>query len=297
MNPNTNSACDDGDTSGLCATRNEPRVTIITACRNSAQTIGNTIQSIIDQHYTSAEHIIVDAVSDDGTAEVVAVHGDSISLWIREPDDGIADAWNKGIRRATGEVIGILNADDFYAPGTIAAVVNTFERSPDCGFVFGDLSMINASNVCSYKVLGRPEYEKNTRYHMLGVPHPAVFVKKWVYDQVGLFNTKYKICADYELIRRVISQGIKGVCIPRTLTMMREGGLAEKERALQLKEVREISIKYGANTTTAGFLFWIKYLRFQIGKSIARSGVSLSTQRKLVHGTNWLFRRSSHRPE
>lgn len=273
-----------------------PKVSIITACRNSGQTIGNTIRSIIDQHYASTEHIIIDANSDDGTAEIIAEHGASISLWVREPDDGIADAWNKGIRRATGEIIGILNADDFYAPGTIAAVVNAFERSPDYGFVFGDLNMMNPSNEYSYKVLGRPEYEKNTRYHMLGVPHPTVFVKKWAYDEVGLFNTNYKICADYELIRRVISQGIKGVCIPRTLTNMREGGIAERERALQLKEVREISIKYGANKTTAEFLFWTKYLRFQIGKSIARSGLSLSTQRKLVHGTNWLFRRSSDRP-
>lgn len=290
MNPNTRSACDDGDASSLCTTGNEPRVTIITACRNSAQTIGNTIQSIIDQHYTSTEHIIIDANSDDGTAEVIAMHGDSISLWVREPDDGIADAWNKGIRRATGEIIGILNADDFYASGTIAKVVEVFNKNTECGFVFGDLQMINGDTGQGYTVFGRADYERIIRYHMLGIPHPTVFVRRSVYEQVGLVDTAYRICTDYEFIRRMISMGIKGEYLPHVLTVMREGGLSERDRVLASKEVLDISTKYGANRILAQCYFYAKSLRFYIGKAINRLGFSLSTQRRLVHGMKWRFR-------
>jgi glycosyltransferase involved in cell wall biosynthesis len=271
-------------------TESEPKVTIITACRNSGDTIGNTIQSIVDQDYLNIEHIIVDANSDDGTAEIIASYGESISLWIREPDDGIADAWNKGIKKANGEIIGILNADDFYNPGTIRAMVDAFNRNTEYGFAFGDLKMMDRSSGRSYRVFGRPEYESNTRYHMLGMPHPAVFVKKWVYDRVGLFDTKYRICADYELMRRTIVQGVKGVYVPRTLTIMSEGGVAERERMLLLREVREISVKYGASKTVAGFSFWAKCLRFHVGKAIAFVGPSLSTQRRVLHGGSWFFR-------
>jgi glycosyltransferase involved in cell wall biosynthesis len=290
MKRDTSASVEADKTNRLTATSDEPKITIITACRNSANTIGNTIRSVIDQHCPNTEHIIIDANSDDGTAVVIEGYGDNISLWVREADDGIADAWNKGIRRATGDIIGILNSDDFYAPGTIVTVVNAFNSDPECGFVFGDLEMINGSTGRSYKVLGRPEYRENTRYHMLGVPHPTVFIKKWVYDKVGLFDTGFRICADYELIRRVISKGIKGVCIPRTITIMREGGLAEIERTLLLREVRRISIRYGANRTIAWLLFWMKYLRFQIGKTIACFGLSLSTQRWLIHGKNSLIK-------
>jgi glycosyltransferase involved in cell wall biosynthesis len=271
---------------------NPPKVTIITVCRNGADTIEDTIRSVIGQGYGNLEYIIVDAESDDGTADIIERYKDHVTVWIREPDNGITDAWNKGIKRATGEIIGIINADDFYASGTIATVIDVFANNAGCGFVFGDLTMVNGATGRSYKVPGRPEYIESTRYHMLGVPHPTVFVGKWVYDEVGLFDTRYRICADYELIRRVITKGIKGICIPRTLTIMREGGVAERERTLLLREVKTISITYGANRAIAWLLFSMKYLRFQIGKTIARCGLSLSTQRWLVHGKNDLFRRS-----
>jgi glycosyltransferase involved in cell wall biosynthesis len=265
----------------------QPRVNIITACRNSVRTIEGSIGSVIDQDYRNVEHIIIDAESTDGTYEIISRFQKKITIWVREPDDGIADAWNKGIKRTTGEIIGILNADDLYTVGTISAVVDTFESNPECGFVFGDLEMRNSATGRSYRVYGRADYQRIIRYNMLGIPHPTVFVKKSVYDQVGLFDTRYVICSDYELIRRMVANGIKGVYLPRILTIMGEGGLSERDRVQAAREVRDISIKYGANRLFAYHYFYLKFLRFYTGKMIDHLGISLSTQRRLFHNRNW----------
>jgi glycosyltransferase involved in cell wall biosynthesis len=260
-----------------------PKVSVITACRNSAATIKDTIRSVVDQDYENLEYIIVDADSDDGTSDIIKEFANRIALWVREPDDGIADAWNKGIKKATGDIVGIINADDFYAPGTIAAIVDVFIRNPECGFVFGDLKMMNGSTGQWYRVFGRKDYEKIIRYNMLGIPHPTVFIKKNVYSETGPFSTAYTICADYEMISRIVAEGVHGVYLPRILTVMREGGLSERERILSSREVMDISVKYGANKLIAFFYFWAKCLRLFLGSFIDKSGISLSTQRRIVH--------------
>jgi glycosyltransferase involved in cell wall biosynthesis len=262
----------------------EPRVSIITACRNSGDTIEDTILGIVNQDYDNVEHIIVDAESTDDTARVLQKYEHRIGKWIREPDAGIADAWNKGIKEATGEIIGISNADDFYTPGTIKMVVDAFRKNPGCGFVFGDLKMVNRETGRWYRVFGRSDYEQILRYRMLGIPHPTLFVKKWVYDQVGFFNTRYTIAADYALIRRMIAHAVKGAYVPHILAAMREGGLCERDRVLGAREVMNISMKYGSNRTIARAYFYIKCLRASTGRLLDFLGLSLSTQRWLVHG-------------
>jgi glycosyltransferase involved in cell wall biosynthesis len=260
------------------------KVTIITACRNSGDTIEDTILGVINQNYENVEHIVVDAESTDATEKVLRKYEHKIGRWIRESDSGIADAWNKGIRQATGEIIGINNADDYYTAGTIRMVVDAFGKNPECGFVFGDLKMANGTTGRWYRVFGRPDYERVLRYHMLGLPHPTLFVRKWIYDQVGLFNTGYAIAADYEMVRRIIASGVKGAYLPHILVAMREGGLCERDRVLGAREVMEISTRYGANRAIARIYFYSKRLRAYTGRLLDSLGLSLSTQRWLVHG-------------
>ncbi len=271
-----------------------PKVTIITVCRNSGDTIEETIRSVIGQGYDNLEYIIVDAESDDGTAGIIERYKQHVHVWIREPDDGIADAWNKGIGRATGEVIGIINADDRYTAGTIAAVVDAFAREPGCGFVFGDLDMTDGAGR-AYRVFGRADYQRTSRYRMI-LNHPTMFVKRRIYDEVGPFNTGYRICPDYELARRMIARGVEGAYIPRLLAVMREGGLSERARAAAAREQMVVSIRYGFNPLLARCYFSVNRLRFCFGKTIERLGLSLSTQRRLVHGIGWrrIFRSGAH---
>jgi glycosyltransferase involved in cell wall biosynthesis len=259
----------------------KPRVTVITACRNAARTIEATILSVVNQGYEGIEYIVVDAMSDDGTADIISKYADKISLWIREPDKGIADAWNKGIKHASGEIISILNADDFYTPGTVSLAVSAFMEHQDCGFVYGDLKVVNLAKGFERIEKGLPEYRAIIHYNMVNLPHPTVFVKKAVYDRIGVFSSGYRIAMDYEFVRRMAYHGVEGKHIPQILAVMRDGGVSETDRITASREVMTISIAYGFNRFLAFGYFLFKCSRTYAGKAIGYLGVDMATLRQL----------------
>ena len=258
-----------------------PKVTIITACRNSANTIEDTIKSIIQQDYDNLEYVIVDADSDDGTANVISKYRQGISMWIREPDNGIADAWNKGIRHASGEIVGIINGDDFYAPNALKTIGAFFAQRDDVGFVYGDLKHIEGSGGCDYIEKGRPDYERILVRDMLNIPHPTVFIRREIYVQLGAFNSRYQVAPDYEFLRRIVSKGVKGQYIPQILAVMRGGGVSERKRLLALREVRVISVAYGYNRALASCYFYVKRLRLIVGRILRHLGISAVKYREV----------------
>jgi glycosyltransferase involved in cell wall biosynthesis len=259
----------------------KPKVTIITACRNSLRTMEDTIQSVLGQDYQSIEYIIVDANSSDGTADVINKYWQDIAVWIREPDNGIADAWNKGIKRSTGEVVGIINADDFYLPETVSTVVDVLIRNPQCGFVFGDLRLINDATGEERIERGVSNYRSILRYDMLNIPHPTIFVRKDIYDRLGLFDTTYRIAMDYEFLCRMTSHEIEGKHIPKTLAVMREGGISESNRIVASREVMDISVSYGLNRFWAGGYFLFKCTRTYLGIALGCIGIDMPKARRL----------------
>jgi glycosyltransferase involved in cell wall biosynthesis len=204
------------------------KVSIITVVYNGRTTLGDTIQSILNQDYPNIEHIIIDGGSTDGTIELVQSYGDQIAKFISEPDRGMYDAMNKGIRLATGDIIGILNSDDFYADtNVISTVVQNFQQH-QVDSVFGDLVFVNPDDLKTVvRYYGSANFHPSQFAYGWMPPHPTFFVKRHAYEQYGLFKTDYKIAADYEiLIRFLAKHQLTYRHIPKVMVNMRPGGVS-----------------------------------------------------------------------
>jgi glycosyltransferase involved in cell wall biosynthesis len=206
----------------------EMKISLITVSYNSAETITDTIESIHSQDYDDIEYIIVDGASKDITVEIIKSFGNKIDKWISEPDKGIYDAMNKAIKMATGEVVGILNSDDFYsANNVISKVADAFSDST-IDAVFGDLVFVDPNNLKKVvrKYSSAKWYpEKFAKGFMPA--HPTFFVRRKYYEQIGLFKTDYKIAADYELlIRFLYVHKLKYKYLPLNMVTMRKGGVS-----------------------------------------------------------------------
>ena len=204
------------------------KISLITVSYNSAETITDTIESIHSQDFDDIEYIIVDGASKDNTVEIIKSYGAKIDKWISEPDKGIYDAMNKAINMATGEVVGILNSDDFYsATSVISQVADAFGDST-IDAVFGDLVFVDPKNLKKVvrKYSSAKWYpEKFAKGFMPA--HPTFFVRRKYYEQIGLFKTDYKIAADYELlIRFLYVRKLKYKYLPLNMVTMRKGGVS-----------------------------------------------------------------------
>lgn len=205
------------------------KVSIITATYNSASTIQDTVLSVDHQSYKNIEHIIIDGASTDNTLNLIGRFGHK-GMIVSEPDKGIYDAMNKGIVKASGDIIGILNSDDYYADNhIIAKVVKAFENT-DCDAVYGDLVYVDARH--GKKVLRRwvaGGYSRKHFYNGWMPPHPTFFVRKEVYEKYGHFNLDFKSSSDYELLLRFLFiNNIRVKYIPDVLVHMRAGGYSNK---------------------------------------------------------------------
>lgn len=206
------------------------KISIITAVFNGAATLEDCIKSVQSQSYPHIEHVIIDGGSTDGTLDVIKKYKDKLAKTISEPDKGIYDALNKGIRMVTGEIIGFLHADDLYANDkVIETVVDVFIKN-DVDSCYGDLQYVD--KVYTNKVIRywrSCPYEQGLFQKGWHPPHPTFFVKNWVYEKYGSFNTDFKISSDYELMLRFLEiHKISSVYIPKVLVKMRVGGKSNR---------------------------------------------------------------------
>ena len=229
-------------------------MSVITAVRNAIDTIEECIVSVIDQDYDDIEHIIVDGCSNDGTSGVVEKYRSNISKIIRERDNGIYDALNKGILAATGHIVGFLHADDlFFSNDVITKIVNHI-RTHDVDSCYGDLVYVSKKN--SRKVVrcwkaGTYTSGQFTKGWM--PPHPTFYAKRAVYEKYGLFNLDFTIAADYEILIRFLEKyEISTSYIPATLTMMRLGGASNKSLKNILKKMNEDYMAWRVNGMAGG---------------------------------------------
>lgn len=206
------------------------KISIITATYNNADTIETTVHSILAQTYKNIEYIIIDGASNDGTLEKLEEYRTHLTCLVSEPDNGMYHALNKGIEKATGQVIGFLHADDFYASNdTLEKVANLFIEK-NCDAVYGNLQYVYRNEIT--KVLrnwesGKYQFKNMKKGWM--PPHPTLFVKKHFYNQYGNFDTSFKVAADYELMTRFLCKHkMKPYYIPEVLIKMRWGGKSNK---------------------------------------------------------------------
>lgn len=206
------------------------KVSIITASYNSADHIANCLDSVFSQTYPNIEHVIVDGFSNDGTLDIINSTNNKVSCVISEPDNGVYDALNKGIKFSSGDLIGFLHSDDIFASEEIISDVVKAITSDDYDGVYGDLIYVKRENVSLIM-----RYWKGNVYNFKSLKfgwmpaHPTLFLRREIYDQFGDYNLDFKISADYDFILRVFrNKSIKFLYIPKIITVMRLGGISNR---------------------------------------------------------------------
>ena len=178
------------------------KISIITVCYNEAATIEKTFKSIFSQSYTNIESIVIDGGSTDGTLDIIEKYKDKIAYFVSEPDEGIYNAMNKGIKASSGEVLYFLNANDtLYSEDVIENVINTFKKEHSA-FVYGNINLIYpAKNEIK-------KHNKGINYHILlnqQICHQAVFYKKSLFDKFGLYDENFSIAADHDFNMKILT--------------------------------------------------------------------------------------------
>lgn len=230
------------------------KISIITVCFNSVSHIEDAINSVAYQDHGNIEHIIIDGGSTDGTIDLLKKHDRKIAKWISEPDHGIYDAMNKGIGYATGEVVGILNSDDFYFnEKIISAVADSFEDT-QIDAVYGDLIFVDPDNLNRTVRTYSSAKWSPARFARGYMPaHPTFFVRRKYYESFGFFETDYQIAADYEmLIRLLYVHKLKYRYLPLTMVKMRKGGVSSngiKSNIILNREIVRACRKHGIKTS------------------------------------------------
>lgn len=200
-----------------------PLVSIITVVYNGAQHIEQAIKSVLGQDYSNIEYILIDGGSTDGTTDIIKKYQEEIAYWVSEKDTGIYNAMNKGLRSSKGEIIAILNADDYYYPSTIKDVVDHFQKT-NADIVYGNLTKFRTIASKEYFVDITPDIEM--MQSRMGIFHPSTFIKKEVYNQVGYFDEKYKLSADYDFILKAYNKKFNFQYLNKSLAYFRIGGVS-----------------------------------------------------------------------
>lgn len=218
------------------------RVSIITVCYNNATTIKDTIESVLRQSYEDIEHIIVDGASTDGTIEIINSYKRHVSQFISEEDNGMYEAMNKGIRMATGDVIGILNADDFFSADDVIEIMVGELNKSNTDAILGDVQFVKPDDI--NKVV---RYYSSERFHPGSFKygfmpaHPGFYVKRKYFEQFGYYKEDYQIASDYELLIRFLYRfKLSYRYIKKPIVTMRTGGVSNRSFKSRIVLNREI---------------------------------------------------------
>ena len=249
------------------------KITVITVAYNAAATIADTCASVAAQTHPDLEHIIIDGGSIDDTAAIVAANARPGHIFVSEPDNGLYDAMNKGIARATGDVIGFLNADDFFcrtdATALIAAAANDH---PGAAAVCGAVAIVAADDV---QQLQRAYPARSFAPWMLRFghmpPHPGFYVRRTALDQLGGFSPDMRICADFDWMLRFFHvERLAMAAIEPTLVTMRDGGVSSQGWASRrLLNTEMVTALRRRHIASGAVLVWSKYLA-KIGQLVER---------------------------
>lgn len=237
------------------------KLSIITVVWNNKDTITDAMDSVLTQTYKNIEYIIVDGDSTDGTIEIVKSYEDKITKFISERDKGLYDAMNKGIALATGDVIGILNSDDFYIDEfVIEKVMKEFEEKK-CDSLYADLVYVKPENLD--KTIRYYDSSKcgveNFRYALYPA-HPTFFVKRWVYEKFGVFKTDYRIGADFDIMARFLyTNKISYSYLNEPLIKMRMGGVSTSFSSIWINSLEQLRVCRENNINSNLFMIFLKY--------------------------------------
>lgn len=243
------------------------KISIITATYNSEKTLATTIDSVLRQTHHDIEHIIVDGGSSDSTIEIARSYadryGDGRLKIISEPDNGIYDAMNKGLAMATGDIVGILNSDDFFTtPTVVEKLEREFRHDATLEAVYGDIAYVDPGDINRVVRYYSSESFRRWKMRMGFMPaHPSFYCRREIYDRFGNFDLDFKVAADFENLLRLIYRGrISTRYIPMNFVTMRTGGASTRGFASHKSIMRDHLKAYRKNGVTSGpYLDWLRY--------------------------------------
>lgn len=235
----------------------KPLISIVTVCYNSEKTIKDTIESVLNQTYTNIEYIMIDGASKDSTVEIIKSYEEKakekgiIYRWISEPDKGIYDAMNKGIEMASGELIGIINSDDWYETTALASILNNYENN---SIIHCNINIIYGEKITKLQ----PSFIRNNNKlkQTMCIFHPTCFISREVYNKIGLYNLNYKLSSDYDLLLRAFLSGVKFIYLDKTISNMRMLGASDINAKEALKEAMLVRNRNGINPILS-FIYYI----------------------------------------
>lgn len=241
-----------------------PKISIITITYNSEKTLEETIQSVVSQNYDNLEYLIIDGGSTDRTLDIVKKYQDKIDVVISEPDKGISDAFNKGIRNATGEIIGIINSDDILLADSLNVLANNY--SPDIDVYRGKTIVWNPIKNKKYIAIPSMNFSVNSIKNR-SICHQSTFVSKSAYEKFGYFDLEYKFMMDADLLLRFYENKAKMMYIDKELAISRLGGVTNSPYWKKIKEVKNVVIKNGGYKIIANIRVF-KFVSYHFIKSI-----------------------------
>lgn len=216
-------------------------ISVVTATLNCVKTLPDCLASVAQQNYSNLEYIIVDGGSTDGTVELIYEHINRIDIFKSECDEGIYDALNKGIKLASGDVVGFLHADDTYGSNDVLSKIEKAFQDPSVCAVFGDLEYVSSND--KSKVIRRwagEPFRPRLLYWGWMPAHPTLYVRREWYEKIGGFDSRYRISGDYHSILMLFSQpGFKTIYIPNVLVKMSLGGASNRSFKALLQKFRE----------------------------------------------------------
>lgn len=218
------------------------KVSVITACYNSARSIAATLDSVARQTHGDIEHIIVDGGSTDGTLEIVAAQGKRIAKLIEGPDAGLYDALNKGLAASTGQLVGFLHSDDTYADDAVISTVAHEAARHSLDALYGDVAFVDDADPSRVvRVYSSRRFSPSTIAWGWMPAHPSLFVTRQLFARFGFFKTEYSIAGDFEFVARVFARpDFAYRYLPRILVKMRTGGISTRGWRSTLTLNREV---------------------------------------------------------
>jgi glycosyltransferase involved in cell wall biosynthesis len=251
---------------------NLPFISIVTPSYNQADFLVETIESVISQDYSHKEYLIIDGESSDGSADIIRRYEPSLAYWVSEPDKGQAHAINKGFALARGEILAWLNSDDFYYPGALTAVAETFAAHPEVDLVYGDFVYIDAQGqiIRSRRVFPNISYNMLLFHDYLG--QPAVFFRRSLLDRVGLLDENLYYCLDWDLFLRMWRLKIGALHLPKILATYRLVASAKSHaedspaylREMHLVQQRHMNNRFRSAGLNRLWYRWLFYCSFAI---------------------------------
>ena len=233
----------------------QPLISVVTPVLNGVSSLSNTLQSVLLQGYPNLEIIVIDGGSTDGTLDIINEFSSKITYWETGLDVGITDAFNRGIQQASGELIAILNSDDIWEHNALQNVLEACTKHPDADIYYGQVQYSDTTTMNTY--IRKPDIKRMKQRMYLF--HPAMFVRRSAYDQIGLYSSEYKLAMDSEWVHRAIEKRLNFQEVKAVLATMNLGGTSDQHYLAALNEYRQSLIMHNITSPMVANYHFMKY--------------------------------------